>query len=84
MCPRLVERPREFVAVSQMPRGCAICLKSTSHALRDNDHEGNSPENGIYRKFGVESSQTTMSAGCATCLQGRGVKLSEVLRGEQR
>ena len=38
-----------------MPRGCAICLKSTSHAHRDNDHEGNSPENGIYRKFDVEA-----------------------------
>jgi len=51
----LVERPHEFVAVSQMPSGCATCLKSTSHAHRDNDHEGNSPENGICRKFNVEA-----------------------------
>ena len=51
-----------------MPRACAICFKSMSHAHRDNDHEGNSPENGIYRKFDVEF-QATMSAGCATCLR---------------
>jgi hypothetical protein len=31
--------------------GCAIWLKSMSHAHRDNDHRGNSPENGIGRKF---------------------------------
>ena len=32
-----------FVAVSQMPRRCVICLKSTTHVHPDNDHEGNSP-----------------------------------------
>ena len=48
--------------------GYAICLKSTSHAHRDNDHEGNSLESGIHRKYDVESSQTTVSAGYATCL----------------
>jgi hypothetical protein len=31
--------------------GCAIWLKSMSHAHRDNDHRGNIPENGIGRKF---------------------------------
>jgi hypothetical protein len=33
--------------------GCATGFESTSHAYRDNDHKGNSPENGICRKFDV-------------------------------
>ena len=64
----LVEHPGELVAASQMRRGLRHLVQSTSHALGDNGHEGNSPECGIYRKFDVESSQATVSTGCATCL----------------
>ena len=46
---------RGFVAVSQMPRRCVICLKSTTHVHPDNDHEGNSLENGIDLKINVDA-----------------------------
>jgi hypothetical protein len=31
--------------------GCATWLKTTSHVHRNNDHKGNSPENGNCRKY---------------------------------
>jgi hypothetical protein len=62
----LVERPGELVAASQMRRGLRLWFKSTSHARRNNDHEGNSPENGIGRKFDVESAGRVTSEQTTT------------------
>ena len=59
----LVEHPGELVAASQMRRGLRHLVQVTSHAHRNIDHEGNSPENGIGRKFDVES------ADCVTLEQ---------------
>src|SRR5260370_33899402 len=51
---------------SRCRRGLHHFVRSTSHAHRDNDHEGNSPENGLCRKFDAGSSQATVCAGCGT------------------
>jgi hypothetical protein len=47
-----------FQAILRMPVfgvgvGGATWFRSTSHAHRDNDHKGNSPENGSRRKIDV-------------------------------